>query len=154
MAEKKNNAAPQEENLSQLTKVRRDKLKELQESGNDPFQITKYAVDNDSANIKANFDALEGQPVSIAGRLMSKRGMGKVSFCDLQDRSGRIQLYARKDEMGEEDYNRFKKYDIGDIRGRAGRGVPHPAGRDVRAGGEGHPAEQVPASPAREVSTA
>ena len=97
--EKKNSAAPQEENLSQLTKVRRDKLRELQESGNDPFQITKYEVNNDSANIKANFDALEGSEVSIAGRLMSKRGMGKVSFCDLQDKSGRIQLYARRDEM-------------------------------------------------------
>ena len=118
--EKKNSAAPQEENLSQLTKVRRDKLRELQESGNDPFQITKYEVNNDSANIKANFDALEGSQVSIAGRLMSKRGMGKVSFCDLQDKSGRIQLYARKDEMDEAEYNRFKKFDIGDIVGVKG----------------------------------
>ena len=118
--EKKNSAAPQEENLSQLTKVRRDKLKELQESGNDPFQITKYEVNNDSANIKANFDALEGSQVSIAGRLMSKRGMGKVSFCDLQDKSGRIQLYARQDEMDEAEYNRFKKFDIGDIVGVKG----------------------------------
>ena len=118
--EKKNQNAPQEENLSQLVKVRRDKLKELQESGNDPFQITKYEVNNDSANIKANFDALEGSQVSIAGRLMSKRGMGKVSFCDLQDKSGRIQLYARKDEMDEAEYNRFKKYDIGDIVGVKG----------------------------------
>ena len=118
--EKKNSAAPQEENLSQLTKVRRDKLRELQESGNDPFQITKYEVNNDSANIKANFDALEGSEVSIAGRLMSKRGMGKVSFCDLQDKSGRIQLYARKDEMDEAEYNRFKKFDIGDIVGVTG----------------------------------
>ena len=120
MAKKNNNAVPQEENLSQLLQIRRDKLKDLQESGNDPFQITRYAVDNDSANIKENFDALEGQPVSIAGRLMSKRGMGKVSFCDLQDKSGRIQLYARKDEMDEEEYNRFKKYDIGDIVGVQG----------------------------------
>ena len=123
MAEKNNNAVPQEENLSQLLQIRRDKLKDLQESGNDPFQITRYAVDNDSANIKENFDALEGQPVSIAGRLMSKRGMGKVSFCDLQDKSGRIQLYARKDEMDEEEYNRFKKYDIGDIVGVQGEVV-------------------------------
>ena len=120
MAEKNNNAVAQEENLSQLLQIRRDKLKDLQENGNDPFQITRYQVDNDSANIKANFDALEGQPVSIAGRLMSKRGMGKVSFCDLQDKSGRIQLYARKDEMDEEEYNRFKKYDIGDIVGVQG----------------------------------
>ncbi len=121
MAEKNNqNAVPEQENLSQLLQIRRDKLKQLQESGNDPFQITRYVADNDSANIKDNFDALEGKEVSIAGRLMSKRGMGKVSFCDLQDKSGRIQLYARKDEMDEEEYNRFKKYDIGDIVGVKG----------------------------------
>ena len=110
----------EQENLSQLLQIRRDKLKQLQESGNDPFTVTRYAADNDSANIKENFDALEGQEVSVAGRLMSKRGMGKVSFCDLQDKSGRIQLYARKDEMDEEAYNRFKKYDIGDIVGVRG----------------------------------
>ena len=114
------NQAPEQENLSQLLQIRRDKLKQLQESGNDPFTVTRYAADNDSANIKENFDALEGQEVSVAGRLMSKRGMGKVSFCDLQDKSGRIQLYARKDEMNEEAYNRFKKYDIGDIVGVRG----------------------------------
>ncbi len=117
MAEKNNQNVPQEENLSQLLQIRRDKLSKLQEEGNDPFQVTRYEVNNDSANIKANFDALEGSEVSIAGRLMSKRGMGKVSFCDLQDKSGRIQLYARKDEMDEEEYDRFKKYDIGDIVG-------------------------------------
>ena len=121
MAEQKNNQAQQpEQNLSQLLQIRRDKLKELQDSGNDPFQITKYEVDNHSANIKENFDALEGSTVSIAGRLMSKRGMGKVSFCDLQDKSGRIQIYARKDDMDEAVYNRFKKYDIGDIVGIKG----------------------------------
>ena len=120
MADKKNQEVPQEENLSQLLQIRRDKLKELQESGNDPFQITRYEIDNDSANIKANFDALEGQAVSVAGRLMSKRGMGKVSFCDLQDKSGRIQLYARRDEMDEAEYARFKKFDIGDIVGVKG----------------------------------
>ena len=120
MAEK-NNRSGEEQNLSQLLQIRRDKLRELQENGSDPFQITHYQVDNDSANIKNNFDALEGQPVSVAGRLMSKRGMGKVSFCDLQDKSGRIQLYARKDEMDEEEYNRFKKYDIGDIVGVQGQ---------------------------------
>ena len=120
MADKKNQEVPQEENLSQLLQIRRDKLKELQESGNDPFQITRYEVDNDSANIKANFDALEGQAVSVAGRLMSKRGMGKVSFCDLKDKSGRIQLYARRDEMDEAEYARFKKFDSGDIVGVKG----------------------------------
>ena len=116
----KNNQTGEQENLSQLLQIRRDKLKELQESGNDPFTITRYVVDNDSANIKDNFDALEGQEVSLAGRLMSKRGLGKVSFCDLQDKSGRIQLYARKDEMDEAEYARFKKYDIGDIVGVKG----------------------------------
>ena len=120
MSEKNNQGAAPEQNLSQLLQIRRDKLKELQESGNDPFLITKYDVDNDSANIKENFDALEGSVVSLAGRLMSKRGMGKVSFCDLQDKSGRIQLYARKDDMDEAEYNRFKKYDIGDIVGVKG----------------------------------
>ena len=121
MAEQKNNQNQQPElNLSQLLQIRHDKLKELQESGNDPFQVTKYEVDNHSANIKENFDALEGSDVSIAGRLMSKRGMGKVSFCDLQDKSGRIQIYARKDDMDEAVYNRFKKYDIGDIVGIKG----------------------------------
>ena len=121
MADKRNQTgAAEQENLSQLLQIRRDKLRELQESGNDPFTITRYVVDNDSANIKDNFDALEGKEVSVAGRLMSKRGMGKVSFCDLQDKSGRIQLYARKDEMDEEEYNRFKKYDIGDIVGVKG----------------------------------
>ncbi|MCI5625724.1 MAG: lysine--tRNA ligase [Clostridiales bacterium] len=120
MAEKNNQPAEQEVNLSQLLQIRRDKLKQLQEEGNDPFQLTRYVVDNDSVNIKANFDALEGQEVSIAGRLMSKRGMGKVSFCDLQDKTGRIQLYARRDEMDEAEYARFKKYDIGDIVGVKG----------------------------------
>ena len=117
MAEKNNQNVPQEENLSQLLQIRRDKLTKLQEEGNDPFQVTRYEVNKDSANIKENFYALEGSEVSIAGRLMSKRGMGKVSFCDLQDKSGRIQLYARKDEMEEAEYERFKKYDIGDIVG-------------------------------------
>ena len=83
MAEEKN----QEQNLSQLLQIRRDKLKELQGGGRDPFQITKYEVTHDSAAIKADFDAMEGSQVSLAGRLMSKRGMGKVSFCDLQDKS-------------------------------------------------------------------
>ncbi|RKI66289.1 lysine--tRNA ligase [bacterium 1xD42-67] len=109
--------ASEQEDLSQLLQIRRDKLKELQDSGNDPFQITRFVVDEDSAHIKEHFSELEGKEVSIAGRLMSKRGMGKVSFCDLQDKSGRIQLYARKDEMDEAEYNRFKKYDIGDIVG-------------------------------------
>lgn len=102
---------------SQQRLIRREKLIKLQEEDNNPFQIIRYVVDNDSVNIKEHFDALEGSRVSIAGLLMSKRGMGKVSFCDLQDKSGHIQLYAQKDEMEEDEYERFKKYDIGDIVG-------------------------------------
>ena len=103
--------------LGDQIQVRREKLAQLQAEGRDPFVLTKYDVSTTSQHIKDHFDELEGSRVSIAGRLMSKRGMGKVSFCDLQDKAGRIQLYARKDEMDEDDYNRFKKYDIGDIVG-------------------------------------
>ncbi len=113
-----NNRAPEvQEDLSEILRVRREKLSALQGEGRDPFQETKFVVSHHAQAIKDQFDALEGSEVTIAGRLMSKRGMGKVSFCDLQDKSGRIQLYARKDEMDEEAYNRFKKYDIGDIVG-------------------------------------
>ena len=84
-------------------KVRREKLAQLQAEGHDPFQLTKFVCTSNAEEIKAHFDEMEGKPVSIAGRMMSKRGMGKVSFCDLQDKTGRIQLYARKDEMDEED---------------------------------------------------
>ncbi|MFI3252973.1 MAG: lysine--tRNA ligase [Eubacteriales bacterium] len=104
-----------QENLSQLLQVRRDKLKELQESGHDPFHLTKAEITHYSASIKENFDALEGSSVKLAGRLMSKRGMGKVLFCDLQDQEGRIQLYLRKDDIEAESFARFKKVDIGDI---------------------------------------
>ncbi|MBO5121760.1 MAG: lysine--tRNA ligase, partial [Oscillospiraceae bacterium] len=114
-----NNAAPQQE-LNELLQIRRDKLKALQEEGRDPFTITRFEVSHHAQDIKDNFDAMEGTVVHIAGRLMSKRGMGKVSFCDVQDKSGRIQLYARRDEMDEENYDRFKKYDIGDIVGIVG----------------------------------
>ncbi len=118
MAEERNqNTAAVEQDLSEILQVRRDKLAALRAKGRDPFQETKFDVTHHAQDIKDNFDALEGSEVRIAGRLMSKRGMGKVSFCDLQDKSGRIQLYARKDEMDEEGYNRFKKYDIGDIVG-------------------------------------
>ncbi len=120
MAEQVNRINEQEQDLKQILKVRRDKLKALQDAGMDPFTITKYDVTHHAQEIKDNFDALEGQTVSVGGRLMSKRGMGKVSFCDLQDKSGRIQLYARRDEMDPDEYNRFKKYDIGDIVGVEG----------------------------------
>ena len=118
MSEQKNNqqAAP-EQDLNQQRKVRREKLAALQAEGQDPFRQTRFDWDHTSQQIKDNFNALEGQSVKVAGRLMSKRGMGKVSFCDLQDRDGRIQLYARQDEMDEAIYKKFKKYDIGDIVG-------------------------------------
>ena len=118
MSEQKNNQQPApEQDLNQQRKVRREKLAALQEAGQDPFQQTRFDWDATSQQIKDNFDAMEGKSVKVAGRLMSKRGMGKVSFCDLQDRDGRIQLYARQDEMDEAVYKAFKKYDIGDIVG-------------------------------------
>ena len=116
MAEEKTNQQP-ELDLSEQRKVRREKLAALQAAGQDPFQQTHFDYTATSAQIKEHFDEMEGQPVRVAGRLMSKRGMGKVSFCDLQDRDGRIQLYARQDEMDEAVYKQFKKYDIGDIVG-------------------------------------
>ena len=118
MAEQKNET--QEQDLRQILKIRRDKLSALQAAGEDPFEQTRFAWDATSLQIKDHFDEMEGKPVKIAGRLMSKRGMGKVSFCDLQDRAGRIQLYARRDEMDEAVYDKFKKFDIGDIVGVEG----------------------------------
>ena len=109
-----------QQDLREILQIRRDKLKALQDAGMNPFEITRFDWDATSQQIKDNFDAMEGKPVKVAGRLMSKRGMGKVSFCDLQDRDGRIQLYARQDEMDEEVYKKFKKFDIGDIVGVEG----------------------------------
>ena len=116
MADQNQNHEVQQD-LSDILRIRREKLAALQEEGRDPFQETRFDWNATSRQIKDNFDAMEGQAVKVAGRLMSKRGMGKVSFCDLQDRDGRIQLYARQDEMDEAEYKRFKKYDIGDIVG-------------------------------------
>ena len=109
-----------QQDLREILQIRRDKLAALQEAGRNPFEITRYDVTHHAQEVKDQFDQLEGQTVSLAGRLMSKRGMGKVSFCDLKDKSGRIQIYARKDEMDEEAYDRFRKYDIGDIVGVKG----------------------------------
>jgi len=120
MAEQKNPQAQPELSLSEQTRIRREKLANLQAEGQNPFEITRFDWDATSQQIKDNFDAMEGKPVKVAGRLMSKRGMGKVSFCDLQDRDGRIQLYARQDEMDEAVYKKFKKFDIGDIVGVEG----------------------------------
>jgi lysyl-tRNA synthetase class 2 len=120
MAETQNTNPAAQQDATDLLKVRRDKLAALQSAGQDPFVRTRFDWDATSQQIKDRFDAMEGQSVRVAGRLMSKRGMGKVSFCDLQDRDGRIQLYARRDEMDEAVYDAFKKYDIGDIVGVEG----------------------------------
>ena len=113
------NTAP-EQDLNELVKVRRDKLADLQAAGNDPFTITKYDVTNHAEDIKADFDSFEGKTVSIAGRLMSKRVMGKASFCNVQDLTGGVQCYVTRDDLGEESYGAFKKMDIGDIVGVVG----------------------------------
>ena len=121
MAEAQNQGNGQQvQDINQLLKVRREKLAALQESGKDPFQITKYDVTHHSQEIKDNYDALEGKNVTIAGRVMSKRIMGKASFCNVQDLQGDIQCYVARDSIGEEPYAEFKKYDVGDIVGIEG----------------------------------
>ena len=124
MAEQQNNqpqSGKQEQDINQLLKVRREKLAALQEAGKDPFQITKYDVTAHSRDIKENYDQMEGQTVSIAGRIMQKRVMGKASFCNVQDLKGNIQCYVARDDIGEESYADFKKYDVGDIVGVVGK---------------------------------
>ena len=113
-----NNAA--QKDVNELRQIRFNKLKELQDAGNDPFVITKYDVSHHSTDIKENFDSLEGKTVTVAGRLMSKRVMGKASFCNIQDLKGSIQSYVARDCIGEEEYKAFKKMDIGDIVGLKG----------------------------------
>ena len=114
------NTKVQEQDIHQLLKVKREKLANLQEAGKDPFQITKYDVTHHSTDIKDNFEELEGKTVRIAGRIMSKRVMGKASFCNVQDLPGNIQVYVARDSIGEESYADFKKYDVGDIVGIEG----------------------------------
>ena len=118
MAQQQKNG--QEQDLNQLRKVRREKLAELQQNGKDPFVITKYDQTHHSQEIKDNFDELEGKQVSIAGRMMSKRVMGKASFCNVQDLKGNIQSYVARDSIGEENYKEFKKLDVGDVIGIEG----------------------------------
>ena len=123
MAEQQNqnkNANAKEQDIHQLLKVRREKLAELQTEGKDPFQITKYDQDTHSADIKDNYAEYDGKEVSIAGRIMSKRVMGKASFCNVQDLKGNIQCYVSRDELGDDSYKDFKKMDIGDIVGIKG----------------------------------
>ena len=110
----------QEQDLNKLLKVRREKLQELQENGKNPFEITKYDVTHHSMEIKENFDELEGKEVTVAGRMMFKRVMGKASFCNIQDLQGSIQSYVARDSIGEDSYKDFKKYDVGDIIGIKG----------------------------------
>lgn len=118
MAEKNQNV--QEQDLNQLLKVRREKLANLMEAGKNPFEITKYDVTAHSMDIKNNYEEMKGQEVSVAGRIMSKRVMGKASFCNVQDLQGNIQSYVARDSIGEESYALFKKYDVGDIVGIKG----------------------------------
>ena len=117
MGEQKNQKT---QDVNQLLKIRRDKLAELQADGKDPFQITKFDVTHHSQEVKDQFENLEGKSVVLAGRMMSKRVMGKASFCNIQDLQGNIQSYVARDSIGEEEYKAFKKMDIGDIVGLKG----------------------------------
>lgn len=117
MAEQNNH----QQDVNQLIRVRYDKLHELQENGKDPFVITKYDVTDHSADIRDDFEAMEGREVSVAGRMMFKRVMGKASFCNIQDLKGQIQAYVSRDDIGEDSYKDFKKYDVGDILGIKGK---------------------------------
>ena len=118
MSEEKNNqsTAP-EQDLSELLQIRRDKLKTLQDEGRDPFQRTRFVRSAWSEEIKADFEGFNEKTVQVAGRIMSKRGMGKAIFCHIQDDKGQIQLYIRKDAVTEQEFMDFRKYDIGDIIG-------------------------------------
>ncbi len=123
MAEEKRNAQQNngaQQDMNELLKIRRDKLKQLVDDGKNPFEITKYDVTHHTADIKEQYEALEGKEVSVAGRLMSKRVMGKASFCHIQDLKGMVQCYVARDDLGEDSYKDFKKYDIGDIVGVTG----------------------------------
>ena len=110
----------QEQDVNQLRKVRREKLADLQANGKNPFEITKYDVTCHAMDVKENYEEMEGKQVSLAGRVMQKRVMGKASFCNILDQSGNIQSYVARDSVGEEAYKDFKKLDIGDIVGIEG----------------------------------
>ena len=120
MAEQNQQNKKEEQDVNQLLKVRREKLAELQENGKDPFQITKFDVTAHSTDVKDNFETMDGKEVTLAGRMMSKRVMGKASFCNIQDLKGNIQSYVARDSIGEESYKEFKKMDIGDVVGIRG----------------------------------
>ena len=118
MNENENNNV--EQDVNRLMQVRREKLEELCKNGKNPFEITKFNRTHTSKNVKDNYDALEGQDVTVAGRIMAKRIMGKASFCTIQDSEGKIQSYVSTNDLGEENYKEFKTYDIGDIIGITG----------------------------------
>jgi lysyl-tRNA synthetase class II len=120
MAEIEDNIVIQEEDLSEILRIRREKLSELQAAGNDPFEIVRFDQTHHSVEIIENFDVLEGKTVAIAGRMMSKRIMGKASFAHIMDSEGQIQAYIRRDDIGEDEYLGFKMLDIGDIIGIKG----------------------------------
>lgn len=142
------------EELNELLQIRRDKLKALQERGKDPFEIVKFDRDAYSTEIIENYDAMEGKPVTVAGRMMSKRIMGKASFAHILDYKGDIQVYIKRDDVGEESYADFKAMDIGDIIGVTGHGIQNPHGRGFNPCNERYPAFKVPPSPARKVPRA
>ncbi len=120
MSEKNVNNQPKEQDLNEILRLRREKLSAMKEAGNNPYEITKFDFDNTSANIKANFEEFEGKSVKIAGRIIARRIMGKASFVGLKDGNGKIQLYVRRDDVGDDVYAAFKKWDIGDIVGVEG----------------------------------
>ena len=119
MSDIKTNETPAQE-LSEILQVRRDKLTALQQEGRDPFEQTKFVRSAYSADIKADYDAFDGKTIQVAGRIMSKRGMGKAIFCHIKDDRGQLQLYIRKDDVSEQEFADFRKYDIGDIIGVTG----------------------------------
>lgn len=139
MGEQKNQKT---QDVNQLLKIRRDKLAELQADGKDPFQITKFDVTHHSQEVKDQFEDLEGKSVVLAGRMMSKRVMGKASFCNIQDLQGNIQSYVARDSIGEEEYKAFKKMDIGDIVGLEGEVFKTKTGRNFHSCIQGNSAFQ------------
>ena len=125
MSEKMAGQPEEIQELSEILRIRREKLSTLQEEGRDPFTKTRFDRSAWSAEIKENYDAFEGKTVSVAGRIMSKRGMGKAIFCHIKDDRGQIQLYIRSDAVSEQEFKDFRKYDIGDIIGVTGRSEEH-----------------------------
>lgn len=138
--------APEEQSLNEVLQIRRDKLRELQAAGKDPFELVKYVRTANSAEIINNFEAMEGKEVSVAGRMMLRREMGKASFADLMDRDGKIQIYVKIDDVGEQAYADFRKWDIGDIFGVKGTVFRHAPWGNFHSRHRADPAGQVAAA--------